>query len=218
MQLATTTNLNQMKTIVLVLLSTFAALATYSESYARQNNQANQQNRHQSEYVGEQNRDIKSLSNEDIEALRNGEGWGLAKAAELNGVPGPAHILDMKFEIALSETQNARIQSIFNEMRKKAIEIGEQLIEKERELNSAFAKGEITISELKNLTTELGAIRGELTFVHLRAHVEAGEVLSEEQIDTYNKLRGYDAISDPCKDIPEGHDPEMWQKHNNCTN
>jgi len=46
-------------------------------------------------YARQQVRTIKSLSDEDIAALRKGEGMGMAKAAELNGYPGPAHVLDM---------------------------------------------------------------------------------------------------------------------------
>ncbi|MBT3972460.1 MAG: hypothetical protein HOE99_01485, partial [Acidiferrobacteraceae bacterium] len=49
-----------------------------------------------SPYVGQETRVIKSLSAEDIDDLINGRGWGLAKPAELNGVPGPAHLLEMQ--------------------------------------------------------------------------------------------------------------------------
>ena len=48
---------------------------------------------HKSKYAGQEVREIKSLSESDIEELKNGRGWGLAKAAELNGVPGPIHWL-----------------------------------------------------------------------------------------------------------------------------
>ena len=44
-------------------------------------------------YAGQQARAIKALSDDDIAALRKGEGMGVAKAAELNGYPGPAHVL-----------------------------------------------------------------------------------------------------------------------------
>jgi hypothetical protein len=40
-------------------------------------------------YTGEQTRIIKSLAEGDIAALLKGEGMGMAKAAELNGYPGP---------------------------------------------------------------------------------------------------------------------------------
>ena len=44
-------------------------------------------------YAGQQARTIKALSDDDLAALRKGEGMGMAKAAELNGYPGPAHVL-----------------------------------------------------------------------------------------------------------------------------
>lgn len=75
---------------------------------------------HASKYVGEENRSIKSLSNSDIEELQNGSGWGLAKAAELNGVPGPAHLLELEKEIGLDESQKAQIKLLFNTMRTEA--------------------------------------------------------------------------------------------------
>ena len=60
---------------------------------------------YKSKYIGQEKRDIKSLSNDDIKELRTGAGWGLAKAAELNGLPGPKHILEMKKEIELTTEQ-----------------------------------------------------------------------------------------------------------------
>ncbi len=57
---------------------------------------------HMSKYSGQEQRIIKSLSPDDIAELRRGGGWGLAKAAELNGVPGPVHLLEMKEAIIFS--------------------------------------------------------------------------------------------------------------------
>ncbi|MBO6525018.1 MAG: Spy/CpxP family protein refolding chaperone [Balneolaceae bacterium] len=176
-----------------------------------------QHQNHTSEYAGQEHREIKSLSEEDITQLKAGKGWGLAKAAELNGVPGPSHILEMASEIDLSDTQYEQIQSIFDEMQQQAISLGEKFISKEKELNSAFKEGEINPERLRELTSEIGLIRGELTFTHLQAHLKSAEVLSDEQIKMYNTLRGYDLTSDPCSEVPEGHDPEMWKQHNNCS-
>ncbi len=78
-----------MRTLVLILTIVLLPLSVYSASH----------DTHRSKYAGEENREIKSLSADDIDELRNGGGWGLAKAAELNGVPGPAHLLEMKKEI-----------------------------------------------------------------------------------------------------------------------
>ena len=42
-------------------------------------------------YAGQQARTIKALSDEEIAGLRNGEGMGMAKPAELNGCPRVQH-------------------------------------------------------------------------------------------------------------------------------
>ncbi len=60
-----------------------------------------------SQYAGQESRAVKSLSAQDIAALESGSGWGLAKAAELNGLPGPVHLLQMKAEIPLDRAQAA---------------------------------------------------------------------------------------------------------------
>ena len=54
-------------------------------------------------YAGQQARSIKSLSAEDVAALLKGEGMGMAKAAELNGYPGPVHVLTLADELRLTE-------------------------------------------------------------------------------------------------------------------
>ena len=48
-----------------------------------------------SHYASMQSRDIKALSASDIEGLRAGRGMSLALAAELNGYPGPLHVLEL---------------------------------------------------------------------------------------------------------------------------
>ena len=62
-----------------------------------------------SPYAGLQERAIKSLSADDIEQLRHGRGWGLALPAELNGVPGPAHLLELQERIPLEPDQVADV-------------------------------------------------------------------------------------------------------------
>ena len=46
-------------------------------------------------YAGLQARQIKSLSEQQVADLKAGRGMGMALAAELNGYPGPAHVLRM---------------------------------------------------------------------------------------------------------------------------
>ncbi len=168
-----------------------------------------------SEYEGQEKRAIKSLSESDIAELKAGEGWGLAKAAELNGVPGPRHVLDMGDQIQLSAEQRQEIQSVFEKMKAEAMTLGSRIIQKEKELNEAFAAREIDETSLKKQVMELGDLYAKLRFVHLSAHLKTIEFLNGHQVEQYNALRGYTS-SDPCKEVPEGHDPELWKKHNNC--
>jgi Spy/CpxP family protein refolding chaperone len=168
-----------------------------------------------SPYAGEEARVIKSLSAKDIDDLLNGRGWGLAKPAELNGVPGPAHLLEMKSEINLSAEQVSAIEVIWSEMNQNARRLGEHYVALERELNEQFATGQITSDTLKTLLLKIATVQTELRYTHLFAHLQASPILKPAQVALYNRLRGYSS-DDPCLNIPEGHDPNMWKKHNNC--
>ena len=168
-----------------------------------------------SPYADEQERVIKSLSVEDVDDLLNGRGWGLAKPAELNGVPGPAHLLEMQSEIALSGAQISAIQAIWSRMNQKARELGEHYVTLEKELNERFTTGQVNSTQLQALLVEIGAVRAELRYTHLGAHLEVRPILKPAQVLLYNQLRGY-SNDDPCQNIPAGHNPDMWKKHNNC--
>ena len=132
---------------------------------------------HHSAYAGEQHRRIKSLSASDIADLRSGSGWGLAKSAELNGVPGPLHLLEMRDEISLTASQLVQITKVFNEMRSSAKLLGEQLIDQETELDKKFSDAVPTNDELRLLVYQIGNTRSELRYVHLSAHLKMPDIL-----------------------------------------
>jgi Spy/CpxP family protein refolding chaperone len=168
----------------------------------------------QTPYAGMQNRAIKSLSDKDINELRRGGGWGMALAAELNGMPGPAHLLELKDQIPLALDQVAKTQTLLDEMRKAAIPTGERLIAAEKALEAAFAAGNVDESSLRRLLADAESARTELRFIHLSQHYKTVQFLKPEQIKRYNILRGY--AEDPCKNIPAGHNPEMYKRHMGC--
>ncbi len=173
-----------------------------------------------SPYAGQEAREIKSLSPADIEELRRGGGWGLAKAAELNGLPGPAHLLELKDDIPLSPDQVAAITGLHAEMNRKARAQGAVLIDLERRLEDRFRARDIGEGELAALLGEIGQARSALRHIHLATHLKTPAMLRPEQIARYNALRGYTVSategSDPCARVPEGHDPAMWRRHNGC--
>lgn len=167
-----------------------------------------------SPYAGMQNRSIKSLSDDDIRELRRGGGWGLALPAELNGVPGPAHLLELKDQIPLSEDQAQKIQALFEDMKKEAIPAGERLIAAEAAIEAHFASRDGQETSLRRLLAEAEAARTALRFIHLSQHDKTVPLLRPEQIQRYKVLRGY--TDDPCKHIPAGHNPQMYRRHMGC--
>jgi hypothetical protein len=146
-----------------------------------------------SPYVGQEKSDIKTLSAEEIQALLSGQGMGLAKAAELNHYPGPRHVLDLAAQLQLSETQRVETQKIYDRMHQEAVRLGALVVDKEKELEHLFATQAVHSDTLQSLTKQIAQLQGDLRLVHLQAHVEMKRVLSREQIDTYDALRGYAA-------------------------
>jgi Spy/CpxP family protein refolding chaperone len=150
-------------------------------------------------YAGQQTRAIKALSAEDIAALLKGEGMGFAKAAELNGYPGPRHVLDLGAQLKLTADQRQRVQAIFDRMSAAAKPLGAELIERERVLDQLFQKGDISPDRLTTETSGIAEVQGRLRSVHLSAHLETRALLTADQIATYQQLRGYGGQGAPMQ-------------------
>jgi Spy/CpxP family protein refolding chaperone len=149
-------------------------------------------------YAGQQARSIKALSTDDIAALLNGEGMGMAKAAELNGYPGPRHVLDLAVQLKLAPKQRQQVQAIFDRMNAAAKPLGTELVERERVLDQLFQKGEISPDRLAIETTGIAELQGRLRSVHLSAHLETRALLTPDQIALYRQLRGYGGPGNPA--------------------
>ena len=150
-----------------------------------------------SPYAGQETQAIKALSAEEMQALLSGQGMGLAKAAELNRYPGPRHVLDLAAQLQLSETQHAETQQIYDRMHQKAVRVGALVVDKERELDRLFATEAVDSQTLQRLTKQIAQLQGDLRLAHLQAHVEMQRLLSPEQINTYDALRGYTVRTNP---------------------
>ena len=157
-------------------------------------------------YAGLQTREIKALSAEEIADLRAGHGMGLALPAELNGYPGPSHVLELAAQLGLSEQQRGDVQALFNSMKAEAVPIGQRLLAAEQDLNRQFVERVITPERLKAATAEIGAIRSELRYTHLKYHLSTATLLTPDQVRQYAELRGYTAGMHPSHG---GHVPSM---------
>ncbi len=142
-------------------------------------------------YAAFQNREVKALSGNEIADLKAGRGMGLALAAELNGYPGPRHVLDLAEQLGLTDQQRTRIEGLFNSMRSEALPLGQKLIAAESDLNRQFVDRTITPERLKSETVAIAQIRGDLRDTHLKYHISTADLLSQDQIHRYAELRGY---------------------------
>ena len=146
-----------------------------------------------SPYAGEEGREIKALSAEDVDAYLTGQGMGFAKAAELNGYAGPKHVLELASELDLTAEQRTRTQALFASMQTKAVAFGRELVAEERKLDRLFASTSITQGSLQESVARIGELQADVRAAHLEAHLEQAEILTPEQRAHYLRLRGYHA-------------------------
>lgn len=144
-----------------------------------------------SPYVGDTGRTIKALGDAEIRDLQSGAGMGFALAAELNGLPGPRHVIDLAAELDVGPEQALSVQDVFDRMERRAVDLGRRIVAAEAGLDSMFAAGIATVDEVRRRSIELGRLYGELRAVHLGAHIETLALMSPEQVAAYQVLRGY---------------------------
>jgi hypothetical protein len=144
-----------------------------------------------SPYTGMTDRPIRALSAEQQADLLAGRGMGLALAAELNGWPGPAHVIELAGAMQLTPAQLAATQRLMAEMQEAARSLGARVIEEERALDRAFSDRSITPADLSARTARIAVLQGEIRDVHLRTHLAQAALLNAEQIAAYSRLRGY---------------------------
>lgn len=146
-----------------------------------------------SPYAGEQSRSIKSLSQQETAGYLSGKGMGFAKAAELNGYPGPGHVLELADKLALSPSQKAKTQEVFDNMQQRARELGSRLVEQEKRLDESFASKTVSRESLATSVNSIATIQGEIRATHLQAHLAQTAILTPAQRAEYRRLRGYAA-------------------------
>ncbi len=151
-----------------------------------------------SAYAGQEARDIKALSLDDVNAYLSGKGMGLAKAAELNGYAGPAHVLELSQELALTSDQRARTEALFAAMTAQAVSVGRALVEQERRLDRLFASRSVTPEAMTGVLNQIGDLQAQVRAAHLQAHLAQVEILSAEQNARYARLRGYAGAGGPA--------------------
>ena len=177
---------------ILSLISAGVVLCTACDFTAAQHSGPDRSGHHLSQpYAGMDKRPIKSLSEQQIADLQAGRGMSLALAAELNGYPGPLHVLEHSGSLGLTSQQHERTTDLMNSMKGETIPLGHRYIAQEAELNAAFASNAMTTEWLAQMTAAIGQTQAALRAAHLRYHIAQKELLTPEQLSQYARLRGY---------------------------
>lgn len=131
----------------------------------------------QSGYAGMQERDIKALSAEQVADLRDGKGMGASLAAELNGVPGPLHVLELRKRLDVTSEQAAQLEHITAVMKTQARRLGEEIVAAEAALDAGFKSGQADKAFIQTKTARISQLPGELRGASDRSpHDQAGPV------------------------------------------
>lgn len=146
-----------------------------------------------SSYAGQQAREIKALSGQEVAGLLAGEGMGYAKAAELNGYPGPSHVLALAPQLLLSPRQEEASRKLLLAHKAAARRIGTEIVERERALDRAFAARMVDDATIRHLTAEIGSLQAGLRAEHLKTHLAQAALLDAAQVARYAERRGYGA-------------------------
>lgn len=144
-----------------------------------------------SPYAGQQTREIKALSPTQTADLLAGKGMELAKAAELNGYPGPMHVLELATQLDLSAEQKQASEELMRRHKAEARDLGARLVDAERALDQAFSSRQVDAARLAAHTGNLGRLQALLRQSHLHTHLQQTALLRPEQISRYAQLRGY---------------------------
>jgi len=142
-------------------------------------------------YAGQQERGIKSMSAQEVAGYRSGAGMGFAKAAELNGYPGPMHSLENADALVLTAAQRDAIGSIMRTHKDEVRRLGEEVLRLERELDTLFAQRSATPGAVDAKMQQIGVAQAKVRASHLRAHLDTTSLLTADQVARYEALRGY---------------------------
>lgn len=124
-----------------------------------------------SPYAGHAGRAVKALSAEETADLEAGRGMGLAVVAEMNGYPGPMHVVELADALRLTPEQRAASAALIAPMLERAQRLGRDVIVAEAALERAFVAHALDPAALQAQVMGIAELRGRLRAVHLETHL-----------------------------------------------
>ena len=146
---------------------------------------------HTSAYADIAVRPIKALSDDQIGDLKAGRGMGLSLPAELNGYPGPRHVMELADQLDLNAAQRQTTSQLINAMSAEAVALGTEIIGQEVLLEKLFADRNASADQTRAVVDRIGTAQASLRFVHLKYLLAMRTAMTAEQIEKYAGLRSY---------------------------
>jgi Spy/CpxP family protein refolding chaperone len=149
------------------------------------------QHGHHSPYAGQERRAVKGMSDDEAKQYLSGAGMGYARAAELNGYPGPMHVLELADKLALTPEQRAATQKLMETHKAEARAVGARRVAAEKALDELFSSRSADEKRVAEAVRAAAQLEGEYRLTHLDTHLKMRALLSDHQVAQYTRLRGY---------------------------
>lgn len=140
---------------------------------------------------------VRTLARAEVDGLLLGKGMGMAAAAEINGYPGPAHVLELKNELGLTADQRFATSRLVGLVQGQSRALGQRIVSAEKRLDEVMAEGDASGSEVRGHIQAIASLRAQLRFAHMNAHLEQKKILTPEQVRRYYELRGREVVLPP---------------------
>lgn len=171
-----------------VLILTLAAIPVAAQEHDAAQHAQHTQQAQKAQAGAKAETDHHAFLQMEREALEQGQGFGMALAADRSGYPGPKHILELKKQLKLTTEQEAAVTALMGAMKERARPLGQQILKAEQQLEDLFRAGGGE-AELREETYRIATLRAQLRWVHLETHLAARKLLTAEQLAAYQRIR-----------------------------
>lgn len=144
----------------------------------------------------------RTLARQEVTSLLKGHAMGMAAVAEMNGYPGPRHVLELKEELQLTPDQRFATSRLLGLVQGQARALGQRIVEAEQQLDVGMADGRLSREQVRQFIQNIASLRSQLRYTHIDAHLEQKKILNPEQIARYYELRGRKVLQVPAPVAP----------------
>ena len=115
------------------------------------------------------------------------------------------HALELGAQLELTPAQQETLAQLMTRHKVEARALGADVVRLEAELDALFARGKPVREAVEAKATEAGLAQARYRASHLTTHIETARIMTAEQIERYDRLRGYTGDAAQGGGIHGGH-------------